>query len=128
MPVNATDYRMKMRPTEAVALPQGHRRTQLSARSNNRVNALGLTEPVIQQRGRAEAEGEIMVQLPGVDDPARVKQIIQTAAMLEIAEVKDGCSPARKRARAKHGGVLPLNTQWCWDGAAWRIRRELVSC
>jgi preprotein translocase subunit SecD len=110
MPVNATDYRMNMRPTEALALRKDT--VERSIRTiDNRVNALGLTEPVIQQRGRAEAEGEIMVQLPGVDDPARVKQIIQTAAMLEIAEVKDGPFASQEAARAKHGGVLPLNTQ-----------------
>ena len=49
-----------------------------------RINGLGLTEPAMQQHGRADAECEILVQLPGVDDPARVKQIMQTAAMLEI--------------------------------------------
>jgi len=108
-PVNSTDYRMNMRPSEALELRK--ETVERSIRTiDNRVNALGLTEPVIQQRGRAEAEGEILVQLPGVDDPARVKQIIQTAAMLEIAEVKDGPFGSQEAARAKHGGVLPLNT------------------
>lgn len=108
-PVNATDYRLNMKPTEALTLRKDT--VDRSMRTiENRINALGLTEPVIQQRGRAEAEGEILVQLPGVDDPARVKQIIQTAAMLEIAEVKDGPFGSQEAARAKHGGVLPLNT------------------
>ncbi len=108
-PVNSTDYRLNLRPTEALELRK--ETVERSIRTiDNRVNALGLTEPVIQQRGRAEAEGEILVQLPGVDDPARVKQIIQTAAMLEISEVKDGPFPSQEAARAKHGGVLPLNT------------------
>lgn len=108
-PVGSTNYRMNMRPTEALALRKDT--VERSIRTiDNRVNALGLTEPVIQQRGRAEAEGEILVQLPGVDDPGRVKQIIQTAAMLEISEVKDGPFASQEAARAKHGGVLPLNT------------------
>ena len=47
---------------------------------SNRINDLGLTEPTVQQYGRADAEFEILVQLPGVDDPARVKEIIGTAA------------------------------------------------
>ena len=81
---------------------------------------------MIQQRGRAEAEGEIMVQLPGVDDPARVKQIMQTAAMLEIAEVKDGPFASQEAALAKHGGVLPLNTKLVRMAPRGRIRRELV--
>jgi preprotein translocase subunit SecD len=108
-PVNSTDYRMNLRPTEALNLRKDTVERSMNT-IENRINALGLTEPVIQQRGRAEAQGEILVQLPGVDDPARVKQIIQTAAMLEIAEVKDGPFPSQEAARAKHGGVLPLNT------------------
>jgi preprotein translocase subunit SecD len=108
-PVNSTDYRLNMKPSEALILRKDT--VDRSMRTiENRINALGLTEPVIQQRGRAEAEGEILVQLPGVDDPARVKQIIQTAAMLEISEVKDGPFGSQEAARAKHGGVLPLNT------------------
>ncbi len=108
-PVSSTDYRMNLRPTEALNLRKDTVERSMNT-IENRINALGLTEPVIQQRGRAEAEGEILVQLPGVDDPARVKQIIQTAAMLEIAEVKDGPFASQEAARAKHGGVLPLNT------------------
>jgi preprotein translocase subunit SecD len=77
----------------------------------NRINGLGLTEPSIQQRGRAEADYEILVQLPGVDDPARVKQIMQAAALLELSEVKDGPFRSQEEALAKHGGVLPLNTK-----------------
>jgi preprotein translocase subunit SecD len=52
------------------------------------------------------------VQLPGVDDPARVKDIMQTTAMLEIREVKDPQSyPSPEAAQAAHGGVLPEGTQ-----------------
>jgi preprotein translocase subunit SecD len=108
-PVNSTDYRLNLRPTEALNMRKDTVERSIHT-IENRINALGLTEPVIQQRGRAEAEGEILVQLPGVDDPARVKQIIQTAAMLEIGEVKDGPFASQEAARAKHGGVLPLNT------------------
>src|SRR5215475_11681531 len=51
------------------------------------------------------------MQLPGVDDPARVKELIGTAAVLEITDVKDGPYPTRDAALAQHGGVLPLNTK-----------------
>jgi preprotein translocase subunit SecD len=77
----------------------------------NRINGLGLTEPTIQQRGGAGAEYEILVQLPGVDDPARVKQIMQTAAMLELTKVEDGPFSSPDQALAKLGGVLPLGTK-----------------
>jgi preprotein translocase subunit SecD len=109
-PVSSNDYRMNLRPTELMALKRDT--VERSIRTiENRINALGLTEPVVQQHGRADAEFEILVQLPGVDDPARVKQIMGTAAVLEIAEVKDGPFPTQEAALAKHGGVLPLNTK-----------------
>jgi preprotein translocase subunit SecD len=52
------------------------------------------------------------VQLPGVDDPARVKEIIGTAAVLGIYEVKDGPFPTQEAGLAKHGGVRPINTKF----------------
>ena len=51
----------------------------------NRIDRLGVTEPTIQERGQGEYE--ILVQLPGVDDPQRVKELIQTTALLEIKKV-----------------------------------------
>lgn len=49
----------------------------------NRVNELGVAEPVIQQQG----ENRIMVQLPGVQDTARAKEILGTTATLEYRMV-----------------------------------------
>jgi preprotein translocase subunit SecD len=125
-PVSSTEYRMNFRPTEAIALRRETVERSLQT-IENRVNGLGLTEPDVRQRGRAEAEGEILVQLPGVDDPARVKQILQTAAVLELYEVKDGPFSSQEEARAKHGGVLPLNTKLVrqrprgGEGEAWYL-------
>ncbi len=74
-----------------------------------RVDELGLTEPSIQEHGRGQFE--IMVQLPGVEDPARVKEIMQTTALLEIKEVKDPQAySSPEAALAAHGGVLPEGT------------------
>ena len=109
-PVSSTDYRLTMRQSEALALRRDT--VDRSIRTiENRINGLGLSESTVQQRGRAEAEGEILVQMPGVDDPARVKAILQRAAVLELKEVKDGPFASRQQALAKHGGVLPLNTE-----------------
>ena len=108
--VSSTDYKLTIRPTAALAL----RRDTLDRAIRtieNRINALGLTESTVQQRGRADAEAEVVVQMPGVDDPARVKALLQTTAVLEIVEVKDGPFRSREEALAKHGGVLPLNTR-----------------
>lgn len=109
-PTSSTDYRLNMKPTEMIALKRDTiDRTKQTI--ENRINSLGVGETTIQQRGRAEADYELVVELPGVDDPARVKQIMQTAAMLEISEVKDGPFGSQEQALAKHGGVLPLNTK-----------------
>jgi len=108
--LNSTDYMMTMRPTDALEL----RRNTVQRTMNTieqRINGLGLAESTVQPRGRQEGEGEILIQLPGVDDPARIKQILQTAAVLELYEVKDGPFATEEEARAKHGGVLPLNTK-----------------
>lgn len=75
----------------------------------NRIDALGVAEPVIQEYGRGDFE--IVVQLPGVDDPARVKSIMQSTALLEIKLVVDGPYASESEAMIQKGGVLPLGTQ-----------------
>ena len=50
----------------------------------NRVDALGVTEPIIVP----ESDNRIVIQLPGVDDPARVKDIIKTTAQLQFRLVE----------------------------------------
>jgi preprotein translocase subunit SecD len=56
---------------------------------DRRVNALGVTEPIIVPEG----EDRIVIQLPGVDDPARVKDIIKTTAQLQFRIVESGPMP-----------------------------------
>jgi len=58
---------------------------------DNRVNALGVTEPYIAP----ESGNRIVIQLPGVDDPARVKDIIKTTAQLQfrLVEGEPGSDP-----------------------------------
>lgn len=53
----------------------------------NRVNSLGVVEPVIQKRG-GPGEHEIIVQFPGIDDPEYVKRIIGKPALLELKLVQ----------------------------------------
>jgi preprotein translocase subunit SecD len=76
---------------------------------NRRVNALGVTEPTIAEYGQGEFE--LVVQLPGVDDPSRVKDIMQSTALLELKLVQDGPYPSREAALSTHGGVLPPDTE-----------------
>ena len=109
-PVNATDYRLNMRPSELVELKRDTVERSLTTISN-RINQLGLTEPTVQQYGQAGTDYEILVELPGVDDPARVREIMQTTAQLEIDDVKEGPFQSRDAALAQKGGILPLNTK-----------------
>lgn len=55
----------------------------------NRVDALGVTEPIIARQGGPRGR-RIVIQLPGVDDPARVKEIIRTTAQLQFRLVESG--------------------------------------
>jgi len=71
----------------------------------NRIDQLGVSEPTIQEHGLGQYQ--ILVQLPGVDDPARVKQIMQSTAMLEIRQSLGGPYPSEQAAMQDHGGVLP---------------------
>jgi preprotein translocase subunit SecD len=109
-PVNSTDYKMNLKPSELISLKK-ETLTRSIQTIDNRINGMGLVDPTIQQRGRAEADYEILVQLPGVDDPARVKEIMQAAALLELCEVKDGPFHSQEEALGKHDGVLPLGTK-----------------
>jgi len=75
----------------------------------NRIDKLGVSEPVIQEHGLGQYQ--ILVQLPGVDDPARVKEIMQSTAMLEIREALNGGASYKdeQAALAANNGVLPDN-------------------
>lgn len=83
--------------------------TQSVETIRNRIDSLGVTEPTIQERGQGTYE--ILVQLPGVDDPQRVKEILRTTAMLEIKLVEGGPFPTRQDAVSANGGVLPVGTE-----------------
>ena len=100
-----------LRITQSAALELRRNTVQRTINTiETRVNSLGLAESAVQPRGRQEGEGEILVQLPGVDDPARIKQILQTAAVLELYEVKDGPF-RRKRKRAPSTAASSRSTR-----------------
>ena len=79
--------------------------TQAIETIRNRIDQLGVSEPVIQEHGLGQYQ--ILVQLPGIDDPARVKDIMQSTAMLEIKQVLGGPYPSEQAALQDKGGVLP---------------------
>jgi preprotein translocase subunit SecD len=72
-----------------------------------RINAYGLSETAVQPYG--SRGNELLVQLPGVSDTARIRRLIETRAVLEWYAVEDGPFASQDDAMARHGGVLPLN-------------------
>lgn len=62
----------------------------------NRVDALGVTEPIIARQGGLRGN-RIVIQLPGVDDPQRVKEIIRTTAQLQF-RIVEGASFSEEQA------------------------------
>jgi preprotein translocase subunit SecD len=79
--------------------------TQAIETIRGRVDALGVSEPTIEEHGLGDYQ--ILVQLPDVDDPARVRDIMQNTAMLEIKLVLGGPYPSEQAALQDKGGVLP---------------------
>jgi preprotein translocase subunit SecD len=75
----------------------------------DRVDTLGVSEPVIQEYGLGA--NQILVELPGIDDLDRVKSIIQSTARLEIHAVVGGPYKDEQEALASVGGALPSDQQ-----------------
>jgi preprotein translocase subunit SecD len=85
---------------------------------SNRVNELGVAEPVIQQQG----EERIVVQLPGVQDTAKAKEILGRTATLEIMMVDEeamlsgSVSPGSKLYKMRDGRPIILKNRLIYSG------------
>ncbi|QDX82628.1 protein translocase subunit SecD [Denitratisoma sp. DHT3] len=75
---------------------------------HNRINELGVAEPVIQQQGA----DRIVVQLPGVQDTAKAKDILGRTATLELRMVDDEASANPTVMEAAAQGQLPAGTEY----------------
>jgi preprotein translocase subunit SecD len=72
----------------------------------NRIDEFGVSEPLIARQGK----DRILVQLPGIDDPKRVKDLIKNTAFLELSLVEAG--PATQEAlTANYPGPDPRPVQ-----------------
>jgi preprotein translocase subunit SecD len=72
---------------------------------DRRVNELGVSEPNISRYGAAG--DQILVQLPGVSDVARAKEIIRSTALLELKLVEAGPAPTREALLQPYNGQVP---------------------
>jgi preprotein translocase subunit SecD len=99
-----TAWTMTMKPTVVAALEKKTVQQAIEA-IRDRVDSLGVSEPLIQEYGLGA--NQILVELPGVDDLDRVKDIIQSTARLEIHAVVGGPYKDEQEALASVGGALP---------------------
>jgi preprotein translocase subunit SecD len=88
---------------------------------HNRINELGVSEPVIQQQGA----DRIVVQLPGVQDVARAKDLIGRTATLELRLVDDS---ADGRAAENGSGAVPFGSERFLErnGTAVIVKKQVI--
>jgi len=83
--------------------------TQALETIRNRVDTFGVSEPMIQRQGMAG--DRIVIELPGIEDPERVKNLIKTTAILEWKLVRAGPAPDEAALLASTGGTVPEDAQ-----------------
>jgi preprotein translocase subunit SecD len=88
---------------------------------HNRINELGVAEPVIQQQGL----DRIVVQLPGVQDTAKAKDILGRTATLEMRLVEDS---AEARAAENNTGAVPFGAERFFErnGQAVIVKKQVI--
>ncbi len=111
----------------ATLRPEAGRRVQDQALKqnittlHNRINELGVAEPVIQQQGL----DRIVVQLPGVQDTAKAKDILGRTATLEIRMVDES---SEARAAELSNGMVPFGTERYLErnGQAVVVKKQVI--
>ena len=119
---DGTDYKLtaSIKP-EAVRRIQDQALKQNIVTLHNRINELGVSEPVIQQQGA----DRIVVQLPGVQDTAKAKDILGRTATMEMRLVEDS---AEARAAAAGTGAVPFGTERFFErnGQAVIVKKQVI--
>ncbi|WP_293393154.1 protein translocase subunit SecD [Nevskia sp.] len=88
----------------------------------NRVNQFGVAEPIVQRQGA----DRIVVQLPGVQDPTRVKELLGATATLEYRAVDENADAASAAA----SGVIPAGDELFYQRGSHRpylLKRETIA-
>ena len=90
----------------------------------NRINALGLTEPIIQKQGA----DRIVIQVPGASDPARLKDVIGRTGTLELRMVEADNSKNSAALAAAQNGNVPFGTELMndRDGGQILVKKQYV--
>lgn len=105
---------------QAVTAVQTNALRQNITTLHNRINELGVAEPIIQQQG----SDRIIVQLPGVQDVAKAKEILGRTATLEIRMVEESSSAIA----ALNAGTVPFGLERFedTDGRPLLLRRQVI--
>lgn len=77
----------------------------------SRINTFGVKEPTLQRHG-SKSSGQILLQMPGVDDPERIKKLIgaeSNLALMKVAGESFQTYPTEEAAKLSLGGVVPPN-------------------
>jgi preprotein translocase subunit SecD len=90
----------------------------------NRVNELGVAEPIVQQQGA----DRIVVQLPGVQDTGRAKNILGRTATLEVRMVDEDAMASAETINAARQGALPFNSELYFErnGTPVIVKKQVV--
>lgn len=96
-------YTYRMRPNIANQLRE-EAVAQALQTIERRVNELGVAEPIVARHG---GQDQILVQMPGIDDVQRAKDVISSTALLELKLVEQGPFPSEESARAAYGDNIP---------------------
>ena len=119
---DGTDFKLggSLKPAAAARVQEAAVKQNITT-LHNRVNELGVAEPVIQQQGL----DRVVVQLPGVQDTAKAKDIIGRTATLEVRMVDDSTEAA---AAVGGSGPVPFGTERFEEraGAPIIVKRQVV--
>jgi preprotein translocase subunit SecD len=104
---DANGYSYRMKPNIINRL-RDETVTQSLETIERRVNELGVSEPIVSRYG---GQDQIMVQLPGVSDVRRAKEIIRSTAQLKLTLVDQGPFPNREAALQAYNNAVPADVE-----------------
>ncbi len=87
---------------------------------DSRINSFGVKEPTLQRQGRSDS-GQILLQMPGVENPERVKQLVAGESRLELMKIVGPANPAPVQTYPTEQAALQSI-----GGAATSTRKVLV--
>lgn len=107
--VSGKDFALSLKPQYVTSFRDLSVRQALET-IRNRVDELGLSEPTIQRQGGMTGE-RIIVELPGVENPERVQNILKTTALLEWKLVKSGPAADQETLLKDSGGKVSEDSE-----------------